>query len=401
MNTFFIEVPVSAILIAMIVGKSKSRITPLRVCLSSALIGFLSFICSIVFRLEMVLIQSALTFFVVGLLAACGVRRPVVVTATLTSALVGLGASLKVQHDEVQSVLDLRDDFPLTSLTDRLAYERPVPQQTESPDIELSPEATNRLVKLEDKNREEMRKYLLRSLHDEQYVAFVKSAGFGAMRMIRPARWNLKTPENKPEPLPKRPQQIDPPTAIQTPILAATEDPSVVPRLTSLHDAGLNSFTDSQRLGFVKTRQLAAGFEPHMVTRKSSQWLQEDFLEWQISRLELVSLLKFAEPRVYLSEHLPRMEELRNAETRPVDEFEQRALQHLRDGEDIVVDQQLNTIRMVGAVRAAKQCLDCHSVRRGELLGAFSYLLDRKQPLPPPKVEAKPVSMIWRSPHDS
>ena len=100
--------------------------------------------------------------------------------------------------------------------------------------------------------------------------------------------------------------------------------------------------------------------------------------------------------RVYLSEHLPRMDELRNAETRALDEFEQRALPQLHDGEDTVVEQGLNQIRMLGSVRAAKQCLDCHSVRRGDLLGAFSYLLDRKQPISPPKVDGQPVSMLIR-----
>jgi hypothetical protein len=30
---------------------------------------------------------------------------------------------------------------------------------------------------------------------------------------------------------------------------------------------------------------------------------------------------------------------------------------------------------MLGSLRAAKQCLDCHNVQRGELLGAFSYRL--------------------------
>ena len=30
---------------------------------------------------------------------------------------------------------------------------------------------------------------------------------------------------------------------------------------------------------------------------------------------------------------------------------------------------------MAHALRAAKQCLDCHNVQRGELLGAFSYRL--------------------------
>ena len=31
--------------------------------------------------------------------------------------------------------------------------------------------------------------------------------------------------------------------------------------------------------------------------------------------------------------------------------------------------------QMLGSLRAAKPCLDCHNVQRGELLGAFSYRL--------------------------
>jgi hypothetical protein len=47
----------------------------------------------------------------------------------------------------------------------------------------------------------------------------------------------------------------------------------------------------------------------------------------------------------------------------------------LSHGEQLVVDEQPGEVRMLGAVRAAKQCLDCHEVPRGELLGAFSYRL--------------------------
>ena len=41
----------------------------------------------------------------------------------------------------------------------------------------------------------------------------------------------------------------------------------------------------------------------------------------------------------------------------------------------------VNRVRMVGAVRATTQCLDCHRVERGALLGAFSYDLWRTPPL--------------------
>jgi len=30
---------------------------------------------------------------------------------------------------------------------------------------------------------------------------------------------------------------------------------------------------------------------------------------------------------------------------------------------------------MLGSLRAAKQCLECHTAKRGDLLGAFSYVL--------------------------
>ena len=406
MTNILIEIFVGAVLVAtIIVGKSKSAISPLRVCLSSFLIGAVSLFVSIAFLMEMVLVQSVLTFFIVGLLAACDARRSVIVAATLLSAFIGLGVSLKTQHDQVQNVLDLRAEYPFASLADRLAYEPQVPQESQSSVIELSQPATAWLTKFEENLPQEtrmgMRQHILQQLHDDRYIAFVKSAGFGMMRMSRPSRWSLEIPASKPESLPNRPEQIDPPTAIQNPILAASEDADATPQLTELHNVGRNSFLNSDRIGFVKSRQLAAGFEPHAILANPNSGWRIGLDAWQISRLDLVSLLKFAEPRVYLSEHLPRMDELRNAKTRPADEFEQRALAQLREGEDIVLDQQLNTIRMVGAVRAAKQCLDCHSVRRGELLGAFSYLLDRKQPIAPPKVEDKPVSMIRRLFHAS
>jgi len=38
-----------------------------------------------------------------------------------------------------------------------------------------------------------------------------------------------------------------------------------------------------------------------------------------------------------------------------------------------MIDDSADRIRMVGSLRAAKNCLDCHSVQRGELLGAQTY----------------------------
>jgi hypothetical protein len=84
---------------------------------------------------------------------------------------------------------------------------------------------------------------------------------------------------------------------------------------------------------------------------------------------------------MYVSENLPRMEELKSAPTRNLSAFEQDGLKALRGGEDLVVDSHLNQIRMVGSIRATKACMKCHEVNRGELLGAFSYLLQRDPPV--------------------
>jgi hypothetical protein len=81
-------------------------------------------------------------------------------------------------------------------------------------------------------------------------------------------------------------------------------------------------------------------------------------------------------------DHLPRMDRLSSddAPTRPLDAFETDALAKLWKDEDVVVKNDGDDYRMLGSLRAAKQCLDCHSVQRGELLGAFSYSLRHESP---------------------
>jgi len=89
----------------------------------------------------------------------------------------------------------------------------------------------------------------------------------------------------------------------------------------------------------------------------------------------LVSLLKSDQPRVYLSRNLPNMKELDGAPMRALNEFEKNSLQKLRDGEHLVVESSNAEIRMLGGIRTANQCVECHRVQRGYLLGAFTYTL--------------------------
>lgn len=96
---------------------------------------------------------------------------------------------------------------------------------------------------------------------------------------------------------------------------------------------------------------------------------------WQVNRLELVSLLRHDTPRVYTAPELPAMDQLADVPHRELNRFELASLPKLESDEDLVVDQQPSRIQMLGAIRAATSCLDCHDCQRGQLLGAFSYEL--------------------------
>ncbi len=95
-----------------------------------------------------------------------------------------------------------------------------------------------------------------------------------------------------------------------------------------------------------------------------------------INRVELVSLLLHEEPCVYVLHQMPTPPRARLARRRPLDEFEQRSLDAVREGADLAWTPEAPT-RMFGAIRAKATCLECHpGTQEYDLLGAFSYYFD-------------------------
>ena len=164
--------------------------------------------------------------------------------------------------------------------------------------------------------------------------------------------------------------------------------------LLSLHDLGMSDFFDPDRIGFVKDRDHVAGFQSHRFATMPQLDVPRDLplASWKIIRLELVSLLKHDTPVAYVSKNLPQMDELRDASTRPLDPFEQRSLASLRSDEDVMIDETPDRIQMLGSLRASKSCLECHSVRRGDLLGALTYELVPANPTRKKAVQISPPS---------
>jgi len=154
-----------------------------------------------------------------------------------------------------------------------------------------------------------------------------------------------------------------------------------------------NTFASAPSLGYIKSRGQVAGFQPHglsfiqrLSTFKRRPWYTRANELWAVHRMELVSLLKHETPGVYVSRNVPRMEDLRDAEVRPLNDFETPSLKKLIDGEDVAVSASLNRIQMLGLLRATKECQQCHSVEHGALLGVFSYELLRDPQIDPSEV---------------
>lgn len=289
----------------------------------------------------------------------------------------------------------VRAEYPVISVAARLSYEHPSPTRVEAAaefaGTSLAPAVLMELTKQEEEQSQlDYSQYFFKQLHDQTYDRFVGAMGFGHMRMAGMYRLppDRKPPESIDQP---EPPTISPDNATPDAQAALAGKPEASrpigparSMLDYLHIEGKRQFVDVTRHGYVENRDHVVGFEPHRFNSlpKLSGVSAES---WRLTKLELVSLLKHSEPRVYVSAHLPRMDELADAPTRPLDAFEAQGLPQLRTARDTVVDDGPNTVRMLGAIRAGKTCLQCHNVARGELLGAFSYVLKRNTPITEPK----------------
>ena len=289
---------------------------------------------------------------------------------------------------------------PFVSLVDRLAYETrgehgpPRPLNTEG----LSAESQERLAKLESMPNLNWsrRRDQLQLIHADTVAQFSAAPGFGFSRM--PSLGPPQLPKIDRRVLPRNaPKEVESPGDLidrgDTP--APTAPPNFMRfELTVIdpwdaHAATVAKFANSDTTGFVESLDRVAGFEPHAFRESygggsflDSPTIKVDDVpaRLELVRLELVSLLKFEEPAVYVSKSLPAMDELVDAPTRPLTPFEQASLEKMRGGEDLITEQEGASLRMLGSLRATKQCVECHHVKRGELLGAFSYELVASQP---------------------
>ena len=301
-------------------------------------------------------------------------------TVVASHVLIGILSWREVQERRV-----LREQFPVESLAQRLAYE--TPRSSSRPPLPHEKDgtpATKALRDLEDRIEDSFsfRTYSLRRLHEDSVADFIDSPGFGISRDVRPRKEYIELPQIEPLTLPHATEE-PPITAAPVPVASVSDAIPILPVEEALHETHQSSvidFVNAKGFGFVKDREHVTGFQAHHFHAVPQLKSLVQTERWRIQSLELVSLLKHEQPVAYLSKHLPRMDELRDAPTRPLSSFEKRALAELQKSEDLRTETATNRIDMLGSIRALNQCLACHRVQRGDLVGAFSYTLVRESP---------------------
>jgi hypothetical protein len=306
-----------------------------------------------------------------------------VIGATVATYLI---VSVTIVIPELREARQRKGHHPLESMADRLAYEKRSPLRES-----LAGPALERLARLERQigDNESSKVAELRDIHESYVTDFVNSPGFGVVRMLgKNANSAFGTVgdfiwlEGAGIPLPA--DYEDPSLLEQFRDLAqaGTTTYNELPARDTffdMHQNGLVDFVNRDGFGYIQDRKHVAGFRPHRfgITPSLVPYTEINY-RWELRRLDLISMLKHEEPVAYISDHLPQMKQLRAAPVRSLDEIEKKMLRAIQGGEDLQVAWAGDRIRMVGSIRAARQCVKCHDVNRGDLLGAFSYKFQRR-----------------------
>lgn len=291
-------------------------------------------------------------------------------------------------------VLAWREEYAYKSLSDRLAYERHLHDARPPQLSKVSQEALAKYDEREKYQSENPRAESLKLLHSESVAQFVsRNDRFGYSRMvpIGPAYIELRRPTvdlrlarvSEPQDAAYAVEPVSTAASAKTTPEERTVEPGTpiqIVEALDLHQASREAFLDPYQFGHIESIDRVAGFKSH-----SFSWRPDNQIRlsptWKTVRLELLSWLKAEKPRVYVSESLPKMDELSTAETRDLNRFEASALDQLIAGEELQTASTPNRIVMLGALRASNGCLQCHNVPHGTLLGAFSYELRRDPPV--------------------
>ena len=275
-----------------------------------------------------ILLQAALICAIVSIWGWRRWRRSVFLLLSCAATLFAYGVFGAVAFQETKQ---LQQEFPYVSMEDRL----PLPSVSR-PVVSLSYAANDRLNSVEhhlDKQTEgnDFKFYDLRILHEDAVQVFVNQPTFGVARMGR--FWRLlilKMQRRREPPIPQPGHPSLSPWLLDS--LQIAPDGSKDAGLLSLHQGSVVDFVNADNFGFIKDRRHVAGFQEHQFSQTPTP-----YEPWTLQTLDLIGVVVHEKPTAYVSEHLPRMDELRTAPTRTLDDFEAAGLAALERGEELFV----------------------------------------------------------------
>jgi hypothetical protein len=208
------------------------------------------------------------------------------------------------------------------------------------------------------------------TIHNQTIAAFDRAAGFGAIRMI------VIHPQAK-DFLPDATPPVQQPAKYDPNIASLGEElqGEFRPKLSLLHYKSSLDFANPVGWGYIKSRAEVAGFQSHRFSK-----LPEADNGWKADRIDLISLLLHDRPVAYISESLPRMEDIGKLKLRELDEFETAGLAHVRIFDELFIRGNQRHLRVIGSLRNVTECQKCHGGKVGDLLGAFSYNMSKVDP---------------------
>lgn len=339
-------------------GPWTAFISAIFVFLASGLLGSLVLFLLFVALLVYLLVYPSLKLW-----------RPKLLYCLLGLYLLALGTTFSVRLIRLHR---LKGEYPFVSLSDRLKV-RAEPVVANFPDVPKSYGSGFR-----------HRELAIRDLHSSAIFHFLEAPEFGVMRMSYDPITTLKNDDESPIVLKPYSDCLNL-ADFEAGEKYHSKNASGQDELVWKHSRIESWFATEERNGEFKDVDHVAGFLPHAITdqSKANYWQREpsDLLEYEaltLNRLQLVGLLYHDNPVVYDLETTPTMVNAETAPTRPLDEFENRALEILKAGEPVYYESDGKITRMLGAIINADSCTKCHPGPNNQLLGAFSYVLTSK-----------------------
>jgi hypothetical protein len=331
-----------------------------------------------------VLWEFAFALTIVARMAAQTSRpRTRFVAGSLIALIFVFGINLAIAWSSKSAEINrFREHFPYQSFEGRLparpAIEQIPPKQVEMSVAQLEEYMTHFGVQYGE-SFQASEKYpggwggsrTLYHLHEETIGHFINQPNFGWARLIPEPSEAIVAGSQRKEKPPGQPGTRSNSKATWNEIGKELTFPE---KMDSMHADACIDFINPRLNWLFKDIHHVAGFQSHGLSK-----VPEPGDRFKLQTVDLVGLVVHPKPVAYVSDKLPAMDELREAPLRDLNAFESAGLKALQDGNEIFVREMPDrSLRMLGAIRALKQCVDCHGGSRGDLLGAFSYELRRE-----------------------